>query len=496
MENNNLQLKQMKAPVQGIASSETSNLEAMQVFFNLSAELFCIRNSKGYFSMLNPRWEEVLGWTPEELRSRPWRDFIHPQDLQCTLRLEGSCAPGNICYLNNRYQHKNGDYYWLSWRIWRHQNGSLYGAVRELDREQKIAQSHPFVQEGRNERVHLIRHPAKGENPEEGDDRHPSTSEGMVASFHRTNETIPIPHECHSHINSTLTSEERVQCVGDCRNNEAVIRQLTAELECRVADRNAELEAANRELETFCYSVSHDLRAPLRRIAGFVKALLEDYGSVLDETGQDYLKRMHTATQGMKQSIDALLELSRVTRTPMQRQPIDLSEMVRAIAAEIQQHGRDRQVKFSIADPIVVHADPYLVQVMLENLLGNAWKFTSKTPNPCIEFGVTHPRAMAADRTSLAQSDRETVYFIRDNGAGFDMHYADRLFVPFQRLHNCAEYEGTGIGLATVARIVARHGGQVWAIGAVGQGATVYFTLEFAGNACRAYAESAPGRSH
>jgi signal transduction histidine kinase len=242
------------------------------------------------------------------------------------------------------------------------------------------------------------------------------------------------------------------------------IQQQAAGLEERVAQRTAELAAVNKELEAFAYSVSHDLRAPLRSIDGFSQALLEDYDQVLDAIGRDYLHRLRVASQRMAQLIDDLLKLSRITRGEVYRGPVDLSALAYEIAAEIQERDPERQVEFDITPGLIVKADARLLRVALENLFGNAWKFTSRHPRARIELGAT-------------EIDGRITYFVRDDGAGFDMTYADRLFGPFQRLHTTGEFQGDGIGLATVQRIISRHGGRIWAEGAVEQGATFYFTL-------------------
>jgi CHASE3 domain sensor protein/signal transduction histidine kinase len=240
--------------------------------------------------------------------------------------------------------------------------------------------------------------------------------------------------------------------------------QLYAQIEQRVVERTVQLQAANKELETFAYSVSHDLRAPLRGIDGFSQALLEDYGDRLDAAGLDYLRRVRTAAQRMAELIDDLLQLSRVTRSELRREMVDLSALAADIATTLRQHEPQRALDVTIADRVVAQGDPRLLRVLLENLLGNAWKFTSQRPHAHIEFG-------------LARHDGKPVYFVRDDGAGFDMAYADKLFGAFQRLHAATEFEGSGIGLATVARIAHRHGGRVWAEGAVDAGATFFFTL-------------------
>jgi DNA-binding response OmpR family regulator len=225
-----------------------------------------------------------------------------------------------------------------------------------------------------------------------------------------------------------------------------------------------ELESKNRELEAFSYSVSHDLRAPLRSIDGFSQALLEDYGDKLDSQGKRHLQRVRAATHRMGELIDDLLELSRVGRAELARARVDLSELARRIVIDLGNKEPDRVVEADVQAGMFVNADSRLIRVALDNLLGNAWKFTAKTAPAKIEVGVS-------------EADDGPIYFVRDNGAGFNMQYAAKLFSPFQRLHSEAEFSGTGIGLATVHRIVDRHGGRVWAEGAVGRGATVSFTI-------------------
>jgi signal transduction histidine kinase len=245
---------------------------------------------------------------------------------------------------------------------------------------------------------------------------------------------------------------------------EAEIRVLNLELEGRVRERTAQLEAANRELEAFSYSVSHDLRAPLRGIDGWTLAFLEDYAHRLDDQGRTYLERVRTETQHMGQLIDDMLSLSRVGRTEMQREPVDLTALARTIAFRLRETGPGRRVEFVIQEGLIAMGDPHLLEIALLNLLDNAWKFTGKRPGGVIEFGRVPQEGPA-------------VFFVRDNGAGFDMTYAPNLFGAFQRLHKASEFPGTGIGLATVRRIVHRHGGRIWAEAAVDRGATFLFTL-------------------
>jgi two-component system, sensor histidine kinase and response regulator len=240
--------------------------------------------------------------------------------------------------------------------------------------------------------------------------------------------------------------------------------QAALELAETRAELVRELEHKNRELESFSYAVSHDLRAPLRRIDSFSRAVLESQGKRLDDEGRKFLSRVREASQQMSQLIDDVLYLSRVTRTELRDQEVDLSEVAELVVSRLQEGQPNRPVEVKIRPSVVVTGDGQLLKIALENLLQNAWKFTGKQAEPRIEFGVT-------------QTSGEPTYFIRDNGAGFEMTYAARLFGPFQRLHSQQEFPGSGIGLATVQRIIHRHGGKVWAEGLVGQGATFYFTL-------------------
>lgn len=715
MKSCNLGTKQMIEQIKARVEMAEIVPEEMQVLFNLSRELLCIRDREGDWMKLNSSWQTVLGWSLEELRSHSWRDLIHPDDLHPTLISERACDIGQVCHIKNRYRHKTGEYCWLSWRIIHQKKGLTYAAAQKIE---KPAQDESWsviceifenkfsgifaqtmadlgaddaekigvteVTDGFKERLNR-NEPAswvesaslkavenslvfcRGERIEEegkeGDNLNPPSQllskfdegEGLDSldeqspsplaiaqleeRFLKVNATLcgmlgdidqPLKRAAQSELEpsesldtywqklqqicgSTLGVRGREQdsksptgnrirreqsggaiatvpleepriashpttlallnatteslylvdpqgillagnrmtaqrlglqlpeAVGQCmydrlpdwlaklRRNyiEQVIQtgkpvrfkevrnkahfevsiypamdsqgevthlavfdcdisdrcqreeargEINAQLERRVMERTAELQSANQELEAFCYSVSHDLRAPLRAIGGFTKAVIEDYQTVLDETGKDYLQRVCAATERMNQLIDDLLSLSRVTRTQMQRKPVNLSQMARAIATELQETQRDRPVRFKLAEGLMADGDPHLLQVMLENLLGNAWKFTSKTAHACIEFGIS-------DRPVLAEGKRppgtahKTLYFVRDNGAGFNMSYADKLFAPFQRLHKTSDFEGTGIGLATVSRIIQRHGGQVWATSKVNQGATFYFTL-------------------
>jgi signal transduction histidine kinase len=247
----------------------------------------------------------------------------------------------------------------------------------------------------------------------------------------------------------------------------ALNRQLTdvnEVLELRVAERTRELASSNEELEAFSYSVSHDLRAPLRTIDGFSLALEEDFAEKLDAQGKDYILRVRNGVQRMGTLIDSLLQLSRVTRSDVQRERVDLSQLATLVFREIQAGDPEREVNWIVQPGMMAEADPRLMRIAFENLIGNAWKFTARTPDATVTFGSS-------------PQDGKTVYFVRDNGAGFDMTYVDRLFTAFQRLHGERDFKGSGIGLATVSRIIRRHHGSIRAEGEPGKGATFFFTL-------------------
>src|SRR5690606_38519367 len=284
---------------------------------------------------------------------------------------------------------------------------------------------------------------------------------------HRRKDGSSLEVEVVSHALNWRGRPARLVLANDItirRQAEADLVELTETLEQKVAERTAQLTAVNSELEAFAYSVSHDLRAPLRSIDGFSQALQEDYAPRLDAEGQRYLQRVRAATQRMGTLIDDLLGLARVARSTVQRREFDLADLTEEIAGELAARDKERQCAFSIVKPLPVNADPGLLRVVMQNLLDNAWKFSSKKPEAKIEIG-------------LLNHSEDPVIFVRDNGAGFDMQYADKLFGAFQRLHSMQEFDGTGIGLALVQRIIHLHGGTIRAEAEVNKGATFYFTL-------------------
>jgi PAS domain S-box-containing protein len=349
--------------------------QELDQFFSMSIDLLCIAGTDGRFRRVNPAWEEVLGWTPEDLTSAPYVNLVHPDDVEATAaettKLAQGCGTVNF---ENRYRCKDGSYRWLHWKS---------AALPDL---------------------------------------------GLIYA-----------------------------CARDVTDQ----RQKARELQ----EHAAALTAVNRELEAFSYSVSHDLRAPLRSIDGFSLALLEDCADRLGPDGADHLRRIRGAAQNMGGLIDDLLKLARVTRADLRREHVNLSAVAQDAVDELVKTNPSRVVDCAVQPGLSTFGDPRLLKIAVTNLLDNAWKFTDKRARARIEFGA-------------AASNGCAVYFVRDNGAGFDMKYGNKLFGTFQRLHHAGDFPGTGIGLATVQRIVARHGGRIWAEGAPGSGATFSFTLQ------------------
>jgi PAS domain S-box-containing protein len=350
-----------------------TNGYSLERFFALSLDMHVIAGADGYFKHASDSVTDVLGWSLAEMLSRPYLDFVHPDDHAATLaEADRQIRSGEkVLQFENRYRHKDGSWRLLSWKSMPADN-LMYATARDI----------------------------------------------------------------------------------------TVRRRMQQEL----LDAKNAAEAANRELESFSYSVAHDLRAPLRGIDGFSQLLLEDYGETVGEEGRRYLRLVRESTRHMAQLIDDLLQLSRVTRSELKREVVDLTAVAHSVLSRLRAESPARQVDIRIEPGLTHSGDPRLLNIVLENLLGNAWKYSSKRDLAVIELGHT-------------TQDGEDAYFVRDNGAGFDMKYLHKLFGVFERLHSVQEFEGTGIGLATVRRIVERHGGRAWAQGELDAGATFFFTL-------------------
>lgn len=335
---------------------------------------------------------------------------------------------------------------------WNHGAQSMYG-WSEAEALQMIVYDMTPSDKG-DEINELIRRIAAGETVSSFETQR-KTKDDLVLDISLT--ATAVWDEARSMVEAIATTERDITA----RKRSAIeMSSLNEELKRKVS----ELKAANKEIEAFIYSISHDLRAPLRHVSEFARFMVEDYSERLDDQGKDHLARIRQGTVKMGQLIEALLHLSMLSQQKINHADIDLSEMAFSTVSKLREAGPSRSVEVTIAEGLKAHADPRLIEIVLSNLLGNAWKFTSKTADALIEFGAL-------------ESEGKTVYFVRDNGAGFDARFAEKMFKPFHRLHSDAEFEGTGIGLAIVERVIRRHGGKVWAEGETGKGTVVYFTL-------------------
>jgi PAS domain S-box-containing protein len=358
-------------------------------FFAMSLDMLCIAGTDGYFKRLNPAWSETLGWTDDELRSRPYVDFVHPDDRETTIESASQLADKQmVVQFENRYACRDGSYRWLQWKA------------------------------------------------------------------------VPVRDQDFIYASARDISEHKA--------TDSRVRALNDQLEQRVS----ELNALTQELEAFSYSVSHDLRAPLRHVTGFAAMLDKSAGPALDDQGRRYLRTISDAATRMGRLIDDLLVFSRMGRTEMMLGRVDLAALVEDVRREVASHLNGRVVSWNIHALPVVRADASTLRLVLTNLMSNALKYSGTRPTAEIEIGCNG-------------TSSETVVFVRDNGVGFDMKYVHKLFGVFQRLHSTDDFEGTGIGLANVRRIVHRHGGRVWAEGAIDSGATFFFSLPKTGDATR-----------
>lgn len=466
----------------------------------LSPDLVCVANTQGYFERVNPAFK-ALGYSEDELLSRPFADFVHPEDRAASAtEVENLKGGRTTTHYQSRFRCKDGSYRWLSWTTAPEPTGKLYAIGRDVTderhRQESLQQANLFLDaiienipnmvfvKGA-ERLEFVRFNRAGELLL-GLERASLLGKNDYDFFPREEADFFQKKDRETLEGKQLVdiAEERIQTATGERLlhtqkvpvlDETGIPRYLLGISEDITDKKAAeqallrakeaTEAANRELEAFSYSVAHDLRAPLRTIDGFSQALLEDYGEQLDANGQRYLGHVRSAAQLMGRLIDDLLTLSRVSRADLVLEEVKLSELVRSTIDGLKLSEPDRSVEVLVPDEIVGRGDRRLLAVVVDNLIGNAWKFTSKRETARIEFGV------------LDRDAGERVFFVRDNGAGFDQTYANKLFGVFQRLHSSTEFQGTGVGLATVQRIVHRLGGRVWASSAPDQGATFFFTL-------------------
>ena len=483
-------------------------------FFEVPGVLYCLIDAEENILDPSPSWLNVLGYSPSELRSMKMRDLVHPEDLERTLGDEPWIdRPSPIDGYTNRCRHVNGSYRWVRWHT-QHQleqnatyavgvdvthatdaaglKPDIIPAGTQRSGYQILFESNPNpmwvfdlgtlrfleVNDAAIERYGYTRseflsmtlldiRPVEERDAVIESVRRHSVEDQATIWTHRLKDGELIKVEAIVRNVDYLGYKARLASIKDVTEQfaaKALLQHNNDVLEQRVAERTQELVAANTELEAFCFSVSHDLRAPLRAIDGFSHSILKNYGSSLGTDGRNDLERVRKASQKMSELIDALLGLARLTRQELRRQAVDLSAIAKQIIDELKIENPGRNVYCRVQPGMEVNADPRLMHLLLQNLLANAWKFTMNQPMAEVVF-------------EARPSAGELVYSIRDNGAGFDMAYSDKLFQPFQRLHHTSEYPGNGVGLATVNRIITRHGGRVFAHGLVDHGATIYFTL-------------------
>lgn len=484
--------------------------EELDRFFSLAIDLLCIADFKGNFIRLNKAWENILGYRLENLEGHKFLDFVHPDDISATLNAMETLLSGRtVINFVNRYRCKDGSYRWIEWRTAPYQSKYIYAAARDItdkiENEEALRQSmERFYSLFSNMTEGVALHEVISDNAgnpvnyrivdinaqfEKTIGLKADSVVGRLATevyaskeppygeiyFKVAKDKKPVRFETHFPPMNKYFSISVApwgiegfatifEDITERKLAEEKLHNLNAELEARVKERTISLEATNRELESFAYSVSHDLRAPLRALDGFSQIIYEDYAKNLDDEGQRFLFRIRQASQKMGTLINDLLQLSRITREELNKAPVDISAIAQSVFSEIKSSDPSRQVEFILDPEMSVVADERFIRVIYDNLLRNAWKFTGKHEKAKIEAGVT---VIAGAK----------IFFVRDNGAGFNMKYADKLFGPFQRLHGVNEFEGTGIGLATVQRIIHRHGGKIWAEGEIEQGAVFYFTF-------------------
>ncbi|MDQ4124043.1 MAG: PAS domain S-box protein [Actinomycetota bacterium] len=477
--------------------------------FSISLDLLCVADRDGYFRHLSPSWERTLGWTLEELKSRPFVEFVHPGDAlateaEMTRLVEGFDTVG----FENRYASRTGGYRWLSWRATPSPDGLVYASARDVTEEKAAAAARDALativdcsfdaivgvaldgsitswNAAAESLYELPRGDALGRpvsillvDADEARSVLARARAGEVSRYetrHRTSDGREVPvwvtvSPVRDAAGEVVGASHIVMDIADRKHAESEAQALRAELEDRVAQRTQELEAKTRELEesmaeldSFAYTVSHDLRAPLRALDGFSRILSEDLGGSLSHESAEHLSFIRANAQGMQKLVDGLLAFSRLGRRGLELVPVSPEMLARQALVDLGVAVRPG-VTITVGDLPGCLADATLLKQVFANLVDNALKFTRGAEDPAIQV------------SSFRDGD-EVVYFVRDNGVGFDPRYADKIFGVFQRLHRPEDYEGTGIGLANVQRIVEKHGGRIWCDGAPGSGAVFYFTI-------------------
>lgn len=495
--------------------------EELSRFFSMSIDMLAIAGFDGYFKRLNPAWEHTLGWTQAELRASPYLDFVHPEDREATVAEATKLSQGlDTIHFENRYRAKDGSYRWLSWTAsqsvaeqliyavardvtaQRRENAALKESLErtrrmedelrtlraDAERRAEISESVlNNIAEGVSvfdDHGNLTFNPAAqriiGRGAVAGgpevwakaygvflpDKQTPCPPQDMPSARAMRGESVDdlelfIRHaDAPQGIWILASARPLLDAAGRARGGVTVFRDMTVHKRAE-----EEIREANRELEAFAYTVSHDLRAPLRAINGFVRILLDEHGSQLQGEARRYLDLVASNSQLMGRLVDDLLQFSRLSRQPLRRQPVQTRQVVDRALDQLQSSMLGRQIEVSIGGLPDCTGDASLLEQVFVNLIGNAIKYSRGRTPARVEVG------------SRPDPGGHSVYFVKDNGTGFDMRYAHKLFGVFQRLHRSEEYEGTGVGLAIVQRIVHRHGGRIWPEAEVDRGATFFFTL-------------------